>query len=126
MKPPRNEPSIRVVMMPRDTNAQGNIFGGVILSYIDQAAFVEARYQSNRRFVTVMMNKVEFHKPVHVGDVLALYARTTKIGRTSIQIHVNAVAQRCDDPEIEVQVTEADVVFVAVDAEGRPIPVLDD
>ena len=112
-KPPRSEPAIRVVMMPRDTNPEGNIFGGVILSFIDQAAFVEARRQACHRYVTVMMNRIEFKKPVYMGDTLALYAETTKIGRTSIHIHVDVVAERFAEPGASVPVTQADVVFVA-------------
>ena len=122
-KPARDEPAIRVVMMPRDTNAAGTIFGGVILSYIDQAAFVEARRQACHRYVTVVMNQIEFKQPVYVGDTLALYAETTRIGRTSIHIHVNVVADRFAEPGVSVQVTQADVGFVAVDDAGRPIPI---
>ena len=122
-KPPDGGPAIRVVMMPRDTNAPGTIFGGVILSYIDQAAFVEARRQACHTYVTVMMNRVEFKQPVYVGDTLTLFAETTKIGRTSIHIHVNVVAERFAEPGARVEVTHADVVFVAVDDQGRPTPI---
>ncbi len=122
-KPPRNQPAIRVVMMPRDTNASGTIFGGVILSYIDQAAFVEARRQACHRYVTVMMNQVDFKQPVYVGDTLTLYAETTRIGRTSVHIHVNVVADRFTEPGTSIPVTEADVVFVAIDDQGRPTPI---
>jgi acyl-CoA thioesterase YciA len=122
-KPSRNEPAIRVVMMPRDTNASGTIFGGVILSYIDQAAFVEARRQACHRYVTVMMNQVDFKQPVYVGDTLTLYAETTRIGRTSVHIHVNVVADRFTEPGTSIPVTEADVVFVAIDDRGRPTPI---
>lgn len=112
--------------MPKDTNAEGTIFGGVILSLIDQAAFVEACRHAHRRYVTVAFDKVEFHKPVYVGDVLTLWANTTRIGRTSIQIHVAVFAQRRLAPGQEVPVTEADVVFVAVDEQGQPMPVLEE
>jgi acyl-CoA thioesterase YciA len=122
-KPPRDEPAIRVVMMPRDTNSQGSIFGGVILSYIDQASYVEARRQACHRYVTVRMNKVVFEEPVQMGDVLAFYAQATRIGRTSMQIHVDVVAERCEPADQAVSVTHADVVVVAVNAEGRPIPI---
>ena len=122
-KPPRNEPAIRVVMMPRDTNSLGKIFGGVILSYIDQAAFVEARRQAFHRYVTVKMDKVEFKQPVEVGDVLALYAEATKIGRTSVRIHVTVIDDRPAEQEERMTVTEADVVMVAVNSEGRPTPI---
>lgn len=122
-KPPRDEPAIRVVMMPRDTNSQGNIFGGVILSYIDQAAFVEARRQACHKYVTVRMDEVVFKEPVHVGDFLAFYVSTTRVGRTSITLHVNVVAERCDPDDRFVPVTEANVVLVAVGLDGRPTPI---
>jgi acyl-CoA thioesterase YciA len=126
IKPASDEPAIRVVMMPRDTNAEGTIFGGVILSLIDQAAYVEAVRQKHRRYVTVAFNTVEFHEPVYVGDVLSLYAAASKVGRTSLTIHVRVCARRRLDPEQVVKVTEADVVFVAVDEIGRPMPVFPD
>lgn len=125
-KPPRNEPDIRVVMMPRDTNAQGTIFGGVILSYIDQAAFVEAKRQAHQKYVTVCMREVVFREPVFVGDVLSLYAESTRLGRTSLTIKVRVVAERDQPPGEAVHVTDAEVVFVAVDDQGRPVPVLAD
>jgi len=122
-KPPRSEPAIRVVMMPRDTNGQGSIFGGVLLSYIDQAAFVEARRQACHEYVTVEINEVVFKEPVHVGDVVSFHAHATRIGRTSIRIHVDVDAQRGDQPDRVVAVTRADVVLVAVDSAGRPTPI---
>jgi len=125
LKPASNEPAIRVVMMPRDTNAEGTIFGGVILSLIDQAAYVEAVRQKHARYVTVAFNTVEFHQPVFVGDVLSLYANATRVGRSSMTIHVRVCARRRLDPEQVVKVTEADVVFVAVDESGKPTSVFD-
>lgn len=117
---PRNEPDIRVVMMPRDTNAEGSIFGGVILSYIDQAAYVEAKRQMPYRYVTVSMKEVVFKEPVQVGDVLSLYAQATRIGRTSITINVRVMAERFRQPTNIANVTEAEVVMVAIDDECRP------
>ena len=125
-KPPTTEPAIRIVMMPRDTNAEGSIFGGVILSLIDQAAYVEAMRQAHRRYVTVSFKEVEFHKPVYVGDVLSLYGETTRLGRTSITIKVRVCANRRLDPDQTVEVTQAEVVFVAVDKDGKPAPIFDD
>ena len=125
-KPPTSEPAIRIVMRPADTNAEGTIFGGVILSMIDQAAYVEAIRQVHRRYVTVAFREVEFHKPVFVGDVLSLYAHATRIGRTSMTIKLRVVALRRDDPERAVPVTEAEVVFVAIDDQGNTVPVFDD
>ncbi|HVZ93110.1 MAG TPA: acyl-CoA thioesterase [Phycisphaerales bacterium] len=115
-------PAIRQVMMPRDTNPQGTIFGGVILSLIDQAAFVEALRHGNHRYVTVAMHTIEFHSPVFVGDVLSLWANATRIGRTSITVHVDVKAYRASQG-VECAVTGADVVLVAVDEEGKPVPV---
>ena len=117
------DPAIRVILLPRDTNAQGSIFGGVILAHIDLAGVVEARRHANKRFVTVAMKEVEFKKPVFVGDTVSFYARTKKLGRTSVTIQVEVEAQRWDDPKKKVIVTSAEVVFVAVDEKGRPTPV---
>lgn len=125
LKPASSEPSIRVVMMPRDTNAEGTIFGGVILSLIDQAAYVEAVRQSHRRFVTVAMDKIVFHEPVFVGDVLSLYADAVRVGRSSLTIHVRVCARRRNNPEQMVNVTEAQVVFVALGDDSKPAPVFD-
>ena len=122
-KPPSGEPSIRVVMMPRDTNAQGTIFGGVILSYIDQAAFVEARRQAHHRYVTVCMREVEFREPVFVGDVLSLYGETVRVGKTSLTLRIKVMAERSDPPTRSVHVTDAEVVFVAIDDNGKPIQI---
>ena len=113
-------------MLPKDTNAQGNIFGGVILSYVDEAGGIEARKHADKRFVTVAMEEVEFHEPVYVGDLVSFYTHTIKIGRTSIKVHVDVEAQRMEDYSKRAKVTEAVVIFVAVDENGRPIPVLDD
>ena len=125
LKPPSTEPAIRVVMMPRETNAEGTIFGGVILSLIDQAAYVEAVRQAHRRFVTVAMDKIVFHEPVFVGDVLSLYAEAEKVGRTSMTIKVRVCARRRDEPGTTVNVTEAEVVFVALGEDSKPAPIFD-
>ncbi len=117
-------PTTQVVMMPRDTNGMGNIFGGVILSHIDLAGAVAARAACAshvRRVVTVAMKEVVFKKPVHVGDVLCCYAEVTRIGRTSISTHIEVEVNRAGET---IPVTEADAVYVAVDENGRPIPVL--
>ena len=86
MEPERNNPAIRVIMMPKDTNALGTIFGGVILSYVDQAAAIEALKQTDKMIVTKAMNAVEFVAPVHLGDVVSFYAKVTRVGRTSITV----------------------------------------
>ncbi|MEE9297117.1 MAG: acyl-CoA thioesterase, partial [Phycisphaerae bacterium] len=122
---PSGEPAIRVVMMPRDANANNTIFGGVILSYIDQAGFIEASRQAPHRYVTIAMDKVEFKKPVFVGDIVSFYAQTTRIGRTSISVHVTVKGEhRCPgqscDPEV---LTEADLTYVAIDDNHKPLPI---
>ncbi len=119
---PDDLPAIRQVMMPRDTNPQGTIFGGVILSLIDQAAFVEALRRGGYRWVTVAMNGVEFLEPVNVGDVVSLWARTKRQGRTSLRVCVVVEAQ-AHRGQAARRVTEAEVVLVAVDESGRPVPI---
>ncbi len=126
LKPPTDEPAIRLVTMPRDTNADGTIFGGLILSLIDQAAYVEAMRQSHGRYVTVSFQQVEFHQPVYVGDLLTLYAETIRVGRTSITIRVKVCARRRRQPDTNVKVTEGEVVFVKVGENGNPAPIFGD
>lgn len=123
----RGNPAIRVIMMPKDTNARGTIFGGVILSYLDQAAAIEAHRQFDRNFVTKAMNAVEFVAPVHVGDVVSFYARVIRLGRTSVAVKVDVEAEgfRNGDKQL-VRVTEAEVVCVAVDKDGHPVPFRED
>lgn len=118
--PPSTTPAIKQVMMPRDTNPQGSIFGGVLLSLIDQAAWIEALRQANRRYVTVAINTVEFKQPVLVGDILSLWSTTTRIGRTSVTVHVDVRANRPATHQDDIPVTSADVVMVAVDDAGKP------
>ncbi|HQU91708.1 MAG TPA: hotdog domain-containing protein [Pyrinomonadaceae bacterium] len=113
-----NEPNaaIRLTMMPRDTNAHGTVFGGVILSYIDVAGGVEAvRHTKHDRFVTVAMKEVIFHEPVFMGDLVSFYAETLKVGSTSITIHVVVEAERFGSQgRQKVKVTEAEVTYVAI------------
>jgi acyl-CoA thioesterase YciA len=120
---PNRDPAIRVTLLPRDTNALGTIFGGKILSLIDQAGAVEGHRQCAGRLVTVAMHEIEFHEPVFVGDLVSLYARTTRIGRTSITIKVDVEAERKGPEKRVVKVTEAEVVFVQVDENNRPVPI---
>lgn len=119
------EPAIRVVMMPRDTNAMGTIFGGLILSYIDQAGAVEAHKHTNGRLVTVAVREVEFVAPVFVGDLVSFYAKTIRRGTTSITVHVLVVADHRLRQQQKVLVTEAEVVYVQVDDDGNPLPLPD-
>jgi acyl-CoA thioesterase YciA len=112
---PYRDAAIRLTMMPRDTNAHGTVFGGVILSYIDVAGGVEAvRHTKHERFVTVAMKEVIFHEPVFIGDLVSFYANTIKVGNTSITIHVDVEAERFGNKGQRVKVTEAEVTFVAI------------
>jgi acyl-CoA thioesterase YciA len=117
------EPSIRVIMMPKDTNAHGTIFGGVILSYIDQAAAVEARRHGATFIVTVAMREVVFHQPVYVGDLVSFYTRLVRIGRTSTTVAVEVFSQSSEGRDKRVKVTEAEVTFVNLDENRKPVPI---
>jgi acyl-CoA thioesterase YciA len=117
--------AIRAIMMPRDTNAFGTIFGGIILSYIDQAGAVEARRTSNQAFVTVAMHEVVFHAPVFVGDLVTFYTETVRVGRTSITVKVTVEACGREGGADNRLVTEAEVVYVAVDQNRHPVPVIE-
>jgi acyl-CoA thioesterase YciA len=120
-----HEPAIRVVLMPKDTNAHGTIFGGVILSYIDIAAAIEVRKHTLKRVVTKAMHEVVFVAPVFVGDIVSFYTELVRIGRTSIIVRVIVEAERVTNPSEVARVTEAEVVYVAVDENRRPIPILE-
>ena len=120
MNEPHSDPALRITLLPRDTNRHGTIFGGVILSHIDLAGAIEARKACGpHNYVTVAMDKVVFHKPVFVGDVVSFYTETVKIGNTSVTVKVVVEATRGADQET-VRVTEAEVVFVAVDENWTP------
>ena len=117
-------PAIRVLLLPKDTNAYGTIFGGVILSNIDLASAVEARKRAAHRYVTKAMREVEFHEPVFLGDIVSFYTETVRVGRTSITVRVSVEAERWGASHGEtVKVTEAEVVLVAVDEQGRPVSI---
>ncbi|HEY0404903.1 MAG TPA: hotdog domain-containing protein [Pyrinomonadaceae bacterium] len=120
-----NDPAIRITLLPRDTNPQGTIFGGVILSYIDMAGAIEAHRRTHiERFVTVAMREVIFHKPVFVGDLVSFYAETIRIGTTSITIRVIVEAERYGGTSRDrIRVTEAEVVYVAVDEKRKKMKI---
>ncbi len=117
------QPAIRVVMMPRDANPMGTIFGGLILSYIDQAGAVEARRHTDKTLVTVAMHEVKFIAPVFVGDLVSFYGELVNVGHTSITVRVTVEAKRWRPPHEEARVTQAEVVYVAVEAPGKAVPV---
>jgi len=122
MNDSRTQPKTRVLMMPRDTNPAGTIFGGVILSYIDQAGAEEARYHGAERVVTVAMKEVVFLQPVFVGDLVSFYTELVRLGKTSITVRVMVTAARQWDRTEEAQVTEAEITYVNIDADHRPTP----
>jgi acyl-CoA thioesterase YciA len=116
-------PAIKVLLLPKDTNAYGTIFGGVILSHIDLASAVEARKLGQFRFVTKAMREVVFVEPVFLGDIVNFYGETVRVGRTSVTVKVTVEVERWGQGQGErLKVTEAEVVLVAVDAAGRPCP----
>ncbi|MFC1499446.1 acyl-CoA thioesterase [Candidatus Zixiibacteriota bacterium] len=117
------EPALRIILLPKDTNGTGTIFGGAILSYIDLAGAVEARRHCNAIFVTVSMREVVFRHPVYVGDVVSFYTKTKKIGTTSITVSVRVEAIRVIGEQAgeRVHVTEGEVVYVAMDQEGNKL-----
>lgn len=118
------DPAIRITLLPRDTNPQGTIFGGIILSYIDIAGAVEAHRRTGiERFVTVAMREVVFHEPVFVGDLVSFYAKTKRIGTTSITIAVVVEAERYGGTSERIKVTEAEVIYVAVDGNRRKMKI---
>ena len=128
-QPQRRYLAVKVVMMPRDTNPYGTIFGGVILSYIDQAGAIGARHviQSGglvaEPLVTVAMEGVEFHEPVFVGDTVSFWTVLRRIGTTSITMHVAVETERDGESRL---LTQAEVTYVSVelnDAERRPVPI---
>jgi acyl-CoA thioesterase YciA len=123
--PDNRVPAIKALLLPKDTNAYGTIFGGVILSNIDLASAVEARKCGANRYVTKAMRAVEFHEPVYLGDIVNFFTETLRVGRTSVTVKVSVEVERWGGRgrgEI-VKVTEAEVVLVAVDESGRPTPI---
>ncbi len=121
-EPPLGQvPALRIVTLPRDTNQYGTIFGGVILSYIDQAGFVEARRHGCHRWVTAAIDRVEFIAPVHLGDTVNFYARTLRAGTKSVTVAVTVKAERFSNGKT-VHVTDATMTMVSVDTKGKAIP----
>lgn len=116
------ELAIRVILLPKDTNAHGTIFGGVIMSQIDLAGAVEARRHTTHRVVTVAMDAMKFLQPVYVGDIVSFYTRLVRCGRSSVRVKVEVEAQRNERPHEIIQVTEAEVVYVAIDEDGKSTP----
>jgi len=116
------EPTIKVIAMPQDTNHDGDVFGGWIVSQMDLAGSVVARRTARCQIVTVAMENIQFHKPVFVGDLLECFSRVVKIGISSITVEVDARVERRLTGEVE-QVTQGCFVYVAIDDNRRPVPV---
>ena len=117
---PQEDPALRVVPMPGDANAHGDVFGGWIMSQVDLAGGILAARRANGRVATVAVTSFLFKDPVFVGDVLSFYARIVRSGRTSVTVDVAAYAERARMSAEVVKVTEATLVYVATDAQRRP------
>lgn len=115
----KTEPTVRTVPMPSDANANGDIFGGWVLSQMDIAGGVLASDRAQGRVVTIAIEAMRFHKPIAVGDVVSLYAKIIKVGRTSITVHLETLARRNSSAQ-EVKVTEGTFVYVAISRDGKP------
>ncbi len=120
----RRDPTLRVTMLPRDTNARGTIFGGVILSHIDLAGAIAAGRVVSQNLVTRAIHEVDFLAPVFVGDVVSLYASVLRQGKTSVTVKVEVEAERSKAPGETVKVTAAEVVYVAVNDAGKATPIV--
>jgi acyl-CoA thioesterase YciA len=117
---PPGLPALRVTPMPADANANGDIFGGWIMSQVDIAGSVPAARRARGRIATVAVNSFVFKQPVLVGDLVSFYATIEKTGRTSITVSVEVYAQRNPDQEVTVKVTEASLTYVAVGPDRKP------
>ena len=125
LKLPENEqPTLRIIPMPADTNAHGTIFGGWVMAQVDLAGSVPAVERARGPVVTVAVNSFRFREPVFVGDLVSFYARVVKVGHTSVTVDVEVYAQRGRDGRGEaVKVTEAQLTYVAIDKDRKPRPV---
>ena len=113
---------MRVMPMPADANANGDVFGGWIMAQVDLAGSVLPARVSRGRIATVAVNEFIFKQPVSIGDLLSFYAQVTRIGRTSITVHVEVFAERDPANPHVVKVTEANLTYVAIDLQGKPRP----
>jgi len=118
-------PIIRLVAMPADANAAGDIFGGWIMSQVDIAGSVVATRRAKGRVVTVAVNSFEFHQPVFIGDLISCYAEVSRVGNTSLTVDVKVYAER-SRLEAPIKVTQAVLTYVAVDDQRKPRPVAQD
>jgi acyl-CoA thioesterase YciA len=115
---PRGTLTVRTIAMPGDTNANGDIFGGWVMSQVDIAGGVTAAQRARGRVATVAVNAFQFRQPISVGDVVSFYTRVERVGRTSITVHVEVIAERNPSDPVMVKVTEATLTYVAIDRDG--------
>ena len=121
VEPPEGyELALKVIPMPGDCNANGDIFGGWVMANLDLAGSVLPARYTQGRMATVAVNEFIFKQPVRVGDILSFYAKVVHIGNTSIRVHVEALTERFDKQGQYIKVTEATITYVAIDEQGRP------
>lgn len=123
LRPIDQEPALRMIPMPKDSNAAGDVFGGWIMAQVDLAGSVVATAHAQGRVVTVAVNSFTFQEPVLVGDLCSFYAKLEHVGRTSMRVYVEVYAQRHRQHDTVVKVTEAYLTYVAVDENRKPRPV---
>jgi acyl-CoA thioesterase YciA len=121
--PTDKELVLRVIPMPADVNANGDVFGGWVMAQVDLAGAVLPARMAQGRIATVAVNQFVFKNPVKVGDLLSFYAEVSRVGNTSITVTVEVYAQRLRAEQVVVKVTEATLTYVATDAMGKPRPV---
>jgi acyl-CoA thioesterase YciA len=119
---PRGDLCTRTLAMPADTNANGDIFGGWLLSQMDIAGGVAASKGAKTRTVTVSIDAMNFRKPVYVGDLVSVHANLVRVGRTSVTIHLEAWVLRRKEMK-PILVTDGNFTYVAIDEQGRPQPI---
>ena len=122
MTNPGNEPILRLMPGPSDINANGHIFGGWVLSQMDKAAGIIARHHSGGPVATIAIDRMEFIQPIHLRDLISVYANVESVGRTSMKVRIEVMAWR-DNGATRVKVTEGLFTFVAIDDQARPRPV---
>lgn len=121
---PAGEPVLRVMPMPADVNAAGDIFGGWVMAHVDIAGAIPAMRRAKGRIATVAVNSFVFKQPISVGDLVSFYARIVKVGRTSITVEVEVFAERNPENPVVVKVTEATLTYVCLNRDGskREVP----
>ncbi len=120
--PTDKELVLKVIPMPADSNANGDIFGGWVMAQVDLAGSVIPARLAKGRIATVAVNQFIFKQPVKIGDLLSFFAEVERIGRTSVTVKVEVYAQRMRQPEPVIKVTEANLTYVAIDTDGKPRP----